>query len=615
MKRKVFCLVISGMMSLSLILAACGPAAAPTTPTAPAAPASPVSPAAPAAPATPAAEKPQQEAAPTPEKPRYGGTFNMVLNAEILGFDPAFPSTGIPTRMVQETLMESDWGKGPAGTGQSDMLGVMPPTDFFRPLVAESYEIPTIGTMIFNIRRGVRYGLNPASEASKLMNGRELTADDVVFSVNRQISATTSPTRTGAPEMSRNASANKTGPWQVTIKTPVDPWWGFANFFGTWASYLEAPDVVTKYGDTRDWRNLVGTGPFMLTEYVPGSAATLKRNQNYWDKNPVGPGKGDQLPYADAIRLLIIPDVSTRLAALRTAKLDWASPVSTEDAVTVKLTSKELKYEYYWGSYGTTIIGMRLDKPELPFKDLKVRQGLMLATNFDSIVKDLFMGDADVQAWPTLPDKVNRPAYMPLSEMPANVQALYKYGPEKAKQLLKEAGYPNGFKTKIVVTNTPALIDRLSVIKDMWAKIGVDLEIQPKEPAVYNSLSTTRSYEELIYKGAPGGTMNIGTMSAMQGETHWNMSYVRDPKVGQVHGEIQKNIVINMPKVFQLYHDLLPYALEQAWVIPTPFPHQYTFWWPWVKNYQGEIYVMGFAGYTFAKFVWIDQDLKKQMGH
>jgi pyruvate/oxaloacetate carboxyltransferase len=59
------------------------------------------------------------------------------------------------------------------------------------------------------------------------------------------------------------------------------------------------PEVVEKYGSGADWRNSVGTGPFMLTDLVASSSATLVRNPNYWDKDPVGPGKGNQLPYLD----------------------------------------------------------------------------------------------------------------------------------------------------------------------------------------------------------------------------------------------------------------------------------------------------------------------------
>ena len=66
----------------------------------------------------------------------------------------------------------------------------------------------------------------------------------------------------------------------------------------------------------------VGTGAFMITDFVPGSVATLKRNPNYWDKDPIGPGKGNALPYIDELRYLIIPDASTREAAMRTGKID-----------------------------------------------------------------------------------------------------------------------------------------------------------------------------------------------------------------------------------------------------------------------------------------------------
>lgn len=609
MGNRILWMGVSVFMVLSLVVAACAPAATTSVPQVPAtAPATPV-------PAAPTQEKPQQEALkPAVETPKYGGTINLIQNTEILGFDPAFPSVGITIQLTNETLAEVDWAQGPSGTGQNDLLGVMPPIQFFRGLVAESWEIPQIGTMIFKIRRGVRYAVNPASEASKLVNGREFTADDVVFSIMRLANSPTSGMRQGAPEMARAVTANKTGPWEVTVKTPADPWWGFASIFGTWAFNFTTPEVVNKYSDMRDWKKSVGTGPFMLTDFVPGSSATLVRNPNYWDKDPVGPGKGNQLPYVDKVRLLIITDISTRLAAMRTARLDWANPIETEDARGLRQTTPDLKYERYLGAQGTSVFGIRLDKPELPFKDIRVRQALMMATDYESMVKDLFRGDADILAWPYLSDRVNKAAYLPLDQAPAAVQALYRYNPEQAKKLLTEAGYPNGFKTRLIVTNNAVLVDRMAVIKAMWAEVGVDMEIQPKELGVYNSISNTRSYDEMIYKGAPGGTMNIGTMSAVRGETHWNMSWVKDQKVEDTFQEIQKNIVIDMPKVFQLYHDLLPYLLQQAYVIPTPAPRNYTFWWPWVKNYHGETYVQGFAGYSWVKFVWLDQELKRQMG-
>ena len=86
-----------------------------------------------------------------------------------------------------------------------------------------------------------------------------------------------------------------------------------------------APEVIQKYGNQLNWRNSVGTGPFVLTDFVSGSQATLTRNSSYWDKDPVGPGKGNQLPYIDGIKMLVLPDPSTRLTAMRTGKMPVTS--------------------------------------------------------------------------------------------------------------------------------------------------------------------------------------------------------------------------------------------------------------------------------------------------
>ncbi|KKS33599.1 MAG: Extracellular solute-binding protein, family 5, partial [Parcubacteria group bacterium GW2011_GWC2_42_13] len=122
------------------------------------------------------------------------------------------------------------------------------------------------------------------------------------------------------------------GPWEVTVKTSTAA--ALITAVAKFGSYVRIvpPEVVAKYGDMSKWYNAVGTGPFLLTDYVPGSQALLPRNPNYWKKNPVGPGTGDQVPYIDALQYLIIPDASTRLAALRTGKLDRMANLTFEDA-------------------------------------------------------------------------------------------------------------------------------------------------------------------------------------------------------------------------------------------------------------------------------------------
>ena len=608
MKNNLMRGIANILMAATLILASCGPKA-------PAAPAPTPTPAPAPAPApTPApTPTPTPAPAPTTETPKYGGTINILQTTDILIFDPAMGSQGNTVPLTNEHFTEGDWTKGPGGTGQNDFFSSTPPIETIKGHIAESWEIPAIGTVIFKIRRGVHYALDPANEASRLVNGRELTADDAVFSVKRLVtSAPRSNLYLGAPEMARAATVEKTGPWEVTIKTPVDPWWGFIAFFYGWAFRFQTPEVVQKYGDMQNWQNSVGTGPFILMDFVPGGVATLKRNPNYWDKDPFGPGKGNQLPYVDTVKLLVITDLSTQQAALRTGRLDWASPIEAEDARSLMKTLPNLKSVRLYTSSGR-VIGMRTDKSELPFKDKRVRQALMMATDFEALRNDLYTGEADVLAWPVARNKETAGAYHPLEELPDSVQALFKYNPQKAKQLLTEAGYPNGFKTRIITQNVSIWMDPLAAVKSMWAKVGVDLEIQPRELAVYNSVSNGRAYDEMLFKAAVGGRANIPTMSSFRGETHWNVSFIKDAKAEEIFQEQQKNIIINDKKVFQLYYDLMPYLLEQAYVIPTPSPYTYLFWWPWVKNYHGENTVSFTGGQSWVKYVWIDRDLKEQM--
>ena len=117
--RKILWLVVSGLMALSLVMAACGPAAAPTTP---ATPTTPTTPTKPATPTTPVQEKPQQEAVkPAPETPKYGGTITYRLPADPTNVDSGINRrSGVLLSTVYQQYMTSDWTRGPAGSGVTD---------------------------------------------------------------------------------------------------------------------------------------------------------------------------------------------------------------------------------------------------------------------------------------------------------------------------------------------------------------------------------------------------------------------------------------------------------------------------------------------------------------
>jgi len=508
-------------------------------------------------------------------------------------------------QLVNEQYLGPDWTKGWAGTGEFEWVSTQQPSpDTCMGVLAESWAIPELGTVVFQIRQGVHWALNPNSEASRLVSGREVTLDDWMANFKRLMQHPHSPIR-AVPQMASSATMEKTGQWEVTLKTPIDPLIGW-NWLarGSNCYFVLPPEVIEKYGDMRDWRNVVGTGPFMLTDFVAGSSTTLVKNPNYWQKDPVGLGEGNRLPYLDGIKILVISDISTVEAAFRTAKIETVTEVPTEGAKGFIQSVPELKYRTYL-SGTATVFSMRTDKAELPYKDKRVRQALMMATDFNGLKNDFFGGEADILAFPVTKE-ANR-AYMPLDEMPQSAQALYHYDPDKAKQLLIEAGYPDGFTAKVIVLNSFGYCDLASVYKAMWAKIGVNLEIQPKEMGVWISISYSRAYEDMLLSVATAGSAYPLCLNMPWFRGLMSSSYVNDPLIEAAREEIQKHVIIDMPEADRLHSDLMPYIVEQSYYIPVPSPNVYSLWWPWVKNYYGEIPLI------FATYCWIDRDLTEEL--
>lgn len=546
--------------------------------------------------------------APATQAPKSGGQLKLMQSTDLMGFDHAvFPQGFLGNvYLVNDTLVVGDWSKGAAGTGQIDWsLSSQKRIDYTVGELAESFELPTPGTIVFHIRHGVHYSLDPNSEASRLVNGREMNADDVAFSLTRHIQSPLSYLRITQPTAAQSTTAVANDKWTVTLKTSLydlDAVWLILGEREVWP-----PELIQKYGSITDWRNQVGNGAFRMTDFVPASSATFVRNPTYWKTDPVGPGKGNQLPYLDSVQILIISDLSTQTAALRTGKIDMLSGLDHDSYTDLSGSAPKLQYHKY--ITGPMMISERQDKAGSPFSDKRVRQALFMATDYQTLISSYYKGDAEVLEWPLANIKGYDKAYMPLDQMPQEVKDLFTYNPDKAKQLLAAAGYPNGFKASILTASVPAsYADFLSIIKSMWAKVGVDLNIQLKESGAYFNITMSRQYDDLLY----GFYVQPGPYAQLlpfRGNNTFNRSWVQDDKVEATYQEIVKYNLVDQAKVDQLHHDLMPYVLAQAWYIPAPGAYLYTFWQPWLKNYHGES-MIGYKPYEFTKYIWIDQSLE-----
>jgi peptide/nickel transport system substrate-binding protein len=239
---------------------------------------------------------------------------------------------------------------------------------------------------------------------------------------------------------------------------------------GRAATGVESPAAVEKWGKDII-QHPVGTGPFMFEEWVQNDHVTLKANPNYWG------GK----PHLDRIVFRIIPENSVRLLMLRRGEIQILDGINPSDIPSIRQEANLQLFE----QPGLTINGVRLPAATKPFDDKRVRQAMNYAVNKDEMNRTLYQGVAD-------------PMVAPMPQVEWGVAALppYAYSPEKARQLLKEAGHPNGFKAVLLSYNNPRGYNPVGgkmavAIQEYLAKVGVQVDVQTQEWGTF--LQTVRS--------------------------------------------------------------------------------------------------------------------------
>lgn len=569
---------------------------------------------------TPASGKPQ---------PIYGGTITTAAGADYSAWDPTM-AQAIRCGHMQYTsneLMQGDWTKGPQGSGQTNWeWGWLGDLSLETGELCESWELPDNQTIIYHIRKGAHYFLNPKADKNTLVNGREVTAEDVVWNMEMQFNYPTAwQTMTYPPDKPekvtgkvlpgdarRPTSFTAIDKYTVQVKVPATSQGIMLMEIGDNA-YTNPPEIWKTGGDFTRWQNIIGSGPWILSDYVSGSSITYKRNDKYFEIDPLYPGKNYQWPYADSIKILVIPDLSTRLSALRTGKVDLLQAVTHDDAFPIMNSIKDM--QTYRRIATTWVLSGRLDKPNLPYKDRRVRVALNLAVDKQAVLKDYMKGDGELLAYPYPPLKSWEKYYTPLDQLPAETQEIIKGGNvEKAKQLLTEAGYPNGFRATVECWNLQPQPDEVAMLAAYLAKINVQLDIKVEEVGVWNSIDAANSHQDMWYGQAKGIWAPYEQLMTKRG-VYSNDAIIDDPYYDEVGKVIARDMISNPTNYFKVMKEAGVYELNSAWAVFMPSPYQYQMWWPWIKNWMG-ISWTGWAGIAdWYKSIWIDSTQKHAMGY
>jgi peptide/nickel transport system substrate-binding protein len=538
------------------------------------------------------------------EKPQYGGTITIAQTTDPTSFDDVtvVHAYTLTLNLTNDVLLQGDWTKGPAGTGQATYtLGSINTMNLKTGALADSWEIPYKGKIVFHIREGVHWQNKPPT------NGRLVTVEDIVFNLDRVVKTTGSYIMMTYPGFAKSAViTGDEATHSVTVECPPEEWAQLITLLPSYFSMFPK-DALEQFGDMKNWKNSIGTGPFILTDFISAGSITFKRNPNFWETNPIGPGKGDQLPYVDNVKILIVPDNATYFAAFRVGKIDGAGGIYSD--VKEFLADPDVKYSQYV-SDGCYCMYMRTDKSELPFSKKEVRQALYYATDFQKIIKDYYEDHAILDGWPISPVKEFEGAFVPIEELPANVQDLFKYNPDKARELLAQAGYSTGFNVKAVCYNTPSTTDYLAQLVKMWGQVGITLTLDAKDYATWQTRFRNRTYDEMLYAYDAGTWIK---MINFTGVSQYNASYINDEKCNEAMARSLTYIGIDEEALYANNKELMPYVIEQCWVVPTPTAYSYVVWWPWVKNWNGELYVGYYSYPSYMKYRWEDEALKKQM--
>ena len=293
-----------------------------------------------------------------------------------------------------DRLFADDWTVDPT---VFDYRMSFRPAQFVKGLLAQSWNLTDPSTLVVNLRQGIHWQNIPP------VNGREFVASDIVAHFDRLFGLGGGFTQP-APYYTTSVLATNLVSVTATDKYTVVFKWKTSNPEIAMEELespvgdngdIEAPEVVQKYGNTNDWHNAVGTGPFILQDFVSGSSATMVKNPNYWGHDERYPQ--NQLPYVDKLAVLIITDDATALAGLRTGKIEALDQMTLQNAQSLKKTNPDILQTTSPRPDSIPTIDPRNDVA--PFKDIRVREAMQMSIDLPTIASGYYGGTTDPMAF------------------------------------------------------------------------------------------------------------------------------------------------------------------------------------------------------------------------
>lgn len=373
-----------------------------------------------------------------------GAMLNLAVAAPPTSLDPHYHTLS-PNNMMAEHFFDQLVGRDAKAQ--------------LRPGLAESWRLVDDTTWEFRLRRGVKFS-----------NGEPFTAEDVVFTLRRVPNVVNSPGSFGIYTRAI-VSSEILDPHTIRFKT--------AGIYPLLPQDLSQVNIISKSvgdgvttGDFNNGRAVVGTGPFRLVSFTPDDRVVMARNEDYWGEKPEWTG----------VTYRFIPNDGVRVAALLSGDVQMIDVVPPSDMPRLRSTPGiafaeipslrsiyiKLDTAHDVSPYITGPNGEKLDRN--PLRDLRVRQALSIGINRQAIVDRVMQGAATASGQ-MMPPGAN--GHIPDLPPPA-------LDVERAKALLTEAGYPNGFSIGLIGPNNRYVNDAqiIQAVGQMWQRIGVRTRVE-----------------------------------------------------------------------------------------------------------------------------------------
>ena len=321
-----------------------------------------------------------------------------------------------------------------------------------QPCLAESWEMPDDVTYVFKLRKGVKFH-----------NGEEMKAEDVVYSFERA--------RT-APAVMHIFGDIKEGsfetPDEYTVKFQLNkPNTAFLKCMTHASGFIVSKKAVEEMGAEKFAQNPVGTGPFKFVSWKKNDSMEMEVFEDFWDK--------ENMPSIKKIILRVIPEATNRTIELEAGNVDIAYEITPQD---IKRIEENEKLQIHRKpEFSTQYLGMNMKKA--PLDDVRVRQAIELALDMEAIDKAVWRGVGKMATGPFAADM----QYSIAGEMKPPARDV-----EKAKELLAEAGYPDGIELTLSTNEKTERVDMATIIKTQLAEAGIEIKVDVLEWAGYISL-------------------------------------------------------------------------------------------------------------------------------